>query len=141
VAPAEGETPEYTEVSFTVDASNIVADPQTVNGFVGVFEYNWVDEGIVVFCDNTVVTAEGEENTDCTRDVYANTGYVMWGAATADPDAEYGLVMEINGNPNAIKNVEQTPVQGKQGIYTLSGCRVSKAVKGVYIIDGKKYVK
>ncbi len=136
VAPAEGETPEYTEVNFTVDASNIVADPMTVNGFVGVFDNNRVDEGIVVFCDNTIVTAEGD-----TRNVRANMGYVMWGAATANPDTEYSLVMEINGTPNAIKSVEQASVQGKQGIYTLSGCRVNKAVKGVYIIDGKKYVK
>ncbi len=38
----------------------------------------------------------------------------------------------------AIKGVETTPVAAEPVIYTLTGQRVSKAVRGLYIINGKK---
>ena len=40
----------------------------------------------------------------------------------------------------AITSVEETAAPAKAAIYNLAGQRVSKAVKGIYIINGKKVV-
>jgi hypothetical protein len=47
---------------------------------------------------------------------------------------------DITDSPwaNAIETVNVAPVAKRQGIYTLSGQKVEKAVKGLYIINGKK---
>ena len=41
---------------------------------------------------------------------------------------------------DGIKDVITTPAQGVMTIYNLSGQKLSKAQKGVNIINGKKYV-
>ncbi len=44
----------------------------------------------------------------------------------------------VGGTINAIESVEGTAAPKVKGIYTLTGVRVQKAQKGLYIIDGKK---
>ena len=84
----EAETPaeEYEEVSITLLGSSFAVDPLAANGVHGTYTYQWVDEGTVVVgggkigqAGSTLVLAEGAENTDCTRDVSANTGYIVYG--------------------------------------------------------------
>ena len=40
----------------------------------------------------------------------------------------------------AIQNIETAPIAANAAIFNLAGQRVSKAVKGIYIINGKKVV-
>ena len=50
-----------------------------------------------------------------------------------------GFLFEENGTTTAI-NALETETQGTQAIYDLSGRRVSKAQKGLYIVNGKKMI-
>lgn len=82
--PADVEEPE--EIYITPLSSSFAVDPLTTGGVHGTYAYQWVDEGTVVVGGgqlgqpgNTLVLAEGAEGTDCTRDVSANTGYIVYG--------------------------------------------------------------
>lgn len=66
--------------------TNFAAEPLQAGGVHGTYAYEWVDEGTVVVgggvfgkAGNKLVLAEGEDNTDCTRDISANTGYIVYG--------------------------------------------------------------
>ena len=81
---AEEEEPE--EILITTLGTSFAKDPQTTGGVHGTYAYEWVDEGTVVVgggkiaqAGSTLVLAEGKENTDCTRDISANTGYIVYG--------------------------------------------------------------
>ncbi|MBR1498802.1 MAG: hypothetical protein IJ615_04130 [Bacteroidaceae bacterium] len=83
-AEAEDEEPE--QITITPTGSSFAPDPLTAGGVHGTYAYQWVDEGTVVVgggkfgqAGNTLVLAEGKENTDCTRDISANTGYIVYG--------------------------------------------------------------
>lgn len=83
--PASGEEETETIKLAPVGASFAV-DPLTTGGVHGTYAYEWVDEGTVVVgggdfgkAGNTLVLAEGADYTDCTRDVSANTGYIVYG--------------------------------------------------------------
>ena len=78
----------YEDISITLLGTNFAVDPLTSGGVHGTYTYEWVDEGTVVvgesklnqiFTIETLVLAEGEEGTDCTRDISANTGYIVYG--------------------------------------------------------------
>ena len=83
VADSEDEEPE--EINITPLGSSFAKEPLTTGGVHGTYAYEWVDEGTVVVgggkigqAGNTLVLAEGKENTDCTRDISANTGYIVY---------------------------------------------------------------
>ena len=79
---AEAEEP----ISITPLGTFFTADPLASGGVHGTYAYEWVDKGTVVIgggktgsYGNTLVLAEGEEGTNCTRDISANTGYIVYG--------------------------------------------------------------
>lgn len=81
---AEDEEPE--PIGITIVGTTFAKAPQTTGGVHGTYTYEWVDEGTVVVGGgkiaqpgNTLVLAEGAEATDCTRDISANTGYIVYG--------------------------------------------------------------
>ena len=83
VADSEDEEPE--EINITPLGSSFAKEPLATGGVHGTYAYEWVDEGTVVVgggkigqAGNTLVLAEGKENTDCTRDISANTGYIVY---------------------------------------------------------------
>ena len=101
----ESESPEEEEpekINITPVGSSFAVDPLTTGGVHGTYAYEWVDEGTVVVgggkigqAGNTLVLAEGKENTDCTRDISANTGYIVFGENIlqgANPD-KFDLVI------------------------------------------------
>jgi len=49
--------------------------------------------------------------------------------------------LTFNYNTTAISNAQLTPANTEQSIYDLQGRRLSKAGKGIYIIDGKKVIR
>ena len=79
--PTPDEEPEL--INITPVGTTFAPDPLTVGGAHGTYTYQWVDEGTVVVSGQdfggTLVLAEGEENTDCTRDVSAHKGYIVYG--------------------------------------------------------------
>ena len=100
------EDPTYVEdpeiINITPIGDSFAVNPLTIGGAHGTYTYQWVDEGTVVVgggkigqAGNTLVLAEGSENTDCTRDVSANTGYIVFGENVlhgASPD-KYDIVI------------------------------------------------
>ena len=77
------------EIHITPLGTSFATDPLTSGGVHGTYTYEWVDEGTVVVGDSklgqtiftivTLVLAEGAEGTNCTRDISANTGYIVYG--------------------------------------------------------------
>lgn len=85
---ADDEEEEPAEIRITPVGTSFAPDPLTTGGVHGTYTYQWVDEGTVVVyggtkrfgvAGNTLVLAEGEDATDCTRDISANTGYIVYG--------------------------------------------------------------
>ena len=83
---ADDEEEEPEAINITLLGTSFAKDPLTTGGVHGTYAYEWVDEGTVVVGGgkiakpgNTLVLAEGKEGTDCTRDIAANTGYIVYG--------------------------------------------------------------
>ena len=73
-------------IHITPLGTTFAVNPLTTGGVHGTYAYEWVDKGTVVVgggkigqAGSTLVLAEGEEGSDCTRDVSANTGYIVYG--------------------------------------------------------------
>ena len=84
---ADGDEEDLEEISFSPLGSSFAPDPLTTGGVHGTYTYEWVDEGTVVVygndkkygkAGNALVLAEGADATDCTRDISANTGYIVY---------------------------------------------------------------
>ncbi len=134
---------EDVEEYLTLKSASFAPEALTDNGMHGTYVYNWADEGTIVVgggdfarFGNTLVEAEGEDNTDCTRDITANTGYIIANENVIE-SGEYDLVLTISGY-TSIAGVETGTASLSDVIYNLSGQRVVKAQKGIYIIGGKK---
>ena len=52
-----------------------------------------------------------------------------------------GFAIVINGGETAIEGITTSATIPADAIYDLSGRRVEKATKGIYIINGKKVLK
>ncbi|MBQ2341693.1 MAG: hypothetical protein II385_03485, partial [Bacteroidaceae bacterium] len=123
-----------------------VNDPSRDGAYKGTYVYEWVDKGLVAFVDNKAVVTDGEENTDCTRDISPNTGYIEFGKTTVDP-ASVDFYVEIEGTledgiQSAIANVAKAGnvyntagqlVRSNATLKSLKGLE-----KGVYILNGTK---
>ncbi len=134
---------EDVEEYVTLKSESFSPDALTDNGMHGTYSYNWVDEGTIVVgggtygkWGNTLVEAEGEDDTDCTRDVFANTGYIVAYESVVE-SGDYDLIFNVS-DATAIAGVENGKASLSDIIYNLSGQRVTKAKNGVYIIGGKK---
>lgn len=64
----------------------------------------------------------------------ANKAYVLAPTATA------ALVLNFGGTTTAIDQVVKAEADNDNAIYDLAGRRVAKAVKGVYVKNGKKFI-
>ena len=135
---------EYETLSIT--SSDIAADALNDNGMQGTYTYQWVPTGTVVVTGgniaswgNTLAEAFGQDYTDCTRDISANTGYIA-PEESLIAEGEYDLVFSIEGESTGINTPETTLSQGAVSIYDLSGRKVSvqSEKKGIYIVNKKK---
>ena len=137
--PAE----DYEEIGITLGTSFAV-DPLTEGGVHGTYAYEWVDKGTVVVGGgiiaqpgNALVLAEGEENTDCTRDVSANTGYIVYGENVlqdADKD-DYDLVFTA-GWPVKKGDVNLDTVVDIADVVTVLNAMAGQAVAGDANVNG-----
>lgn len=118
-----GEDSKY--INITPLGTSFAVEPQTAGGVHGTYAYEWVDKGTVVVgggsigqAGSTLVLAEGEDGTDCTRDISANTGYIVYGEnilKNANTD-DFDLVITaskptIKGDINADDKVDVADVQ------------------------------
>ena len=120
--------------------------PSRDGAYKGTYVYEWVDPGLVAFVDNKAVVTEGEENTDCTRDIFANTGYIEFGTTTVDP-ASVDFYVEIegvldDGIQSALANVAKAGnVYNMAGQLVRSNATINNLKglqKGTYILNGTK---
>ena len=123
VADDPEEEPE--QILITPVGSTFAPEPLTTGGVHGTYTYQWVDEGTVVVgggkfgqAGNTLVLAEGKENTDCTRDISGNTGYIVYREnviKNADPN-NFDLIItaeapDIPGDANRDAKVDAADYQ------------------------------
>lgn len=72
-------------ITIQAIGTTFACEPDTIGGIHGTFGYQWVDKGTVVVGGGEIaregdklVLADGEDNTDCTRDISGNTGYIVY---------------------------------------------------------------
>jgi len=138
--------------TLTLIGISFAPDALKENGFYGTYTYQWVDLGTVVVSGgdianwgNTLVEAAGEEGTDCTRDIAANTGYIV-PEENIISEGEYDLVFTIEGESTGIKSLTPAIYEREGVVFDLSGSRMVNVQssmfnglkKGLYIINGKK---
>lgn len=112
----------------------VVASAEAVenNAFIGVLEDTQVDMGSFVLMGSPKV---GFYSTGETFTVGANTAYLP--ASVAKGRTFISLFEDEVTGISAVQNVKDQ----KDVVYNLKGQRVEKAVKGLYIINGKKIIK
>lgn len=71
-----------------------------------------------------------------------NKAYLPASEVSATAAAK-GLKIVIAGQPTAVEGVQanEPATNGNAAIYNLAGQRVNAAAKGIYIINGHKYIK
>lgn len=142
------EEEDFEEETLYFGTENFAFKAGEKNGMVGTFTYQWVDPNTVVVGGGKIaqwgdqlVAAEGEDGTDCTRDIAAGTGYILANCTTVQP-GEYDLELVITDQDavDGIKGLENI-LSTEGAIFNLAGQRVVKAQKGIFIIGGKKVMK
>lgn len=136
--------------------NELAAVPDSTQALVGTYKYQWVAEAdtlhTVTIFQNKMQMANGEDNTDCARDISAYTGAIDLTLAEAIDTKDKDMVIEITGNvdPTAIKEVVAKALNANGKIYTIDGKYVGNGNigtarnmgTGIYIINGVKiYVK
>ena len=117
-AIANGVTAIYDEASKTVGSVT----------FHGVYEAGNIPVGAYFVSGNTLYKAVDESNT-----IKPFRAYFM----TSSPASE--LTFVIDGETTGVGSLTPSPSpKGEGSIYTLSGQRVTKPTKGLYIVNGKK---
>ena len=149
------ETPtaaDTTEVTFTLDATHFAAQPDSTQALVGTYSYQWVEEekmpSTITIYQNVMQMASGEDNTECSRDIWAFEGAIDLLKAQAIENISGDLVLEIAGefDTDAIQDVIANAVNTRGSIYTLDGRYVGKGNlgtvrnlgRGIYIVNGVK---
>ena len=140
--------------TLTLTETGIAVDPLNEDGIYGTYTYQWVNAGTVVVSGgdiaswgNILVEATGEENTDCTRDVSANTGYIA-PEESVIAEGQFDLVFVIDGEATSL-NDELRMKSEEFAAFDLSGRRInskfkiqnSNLKKGILIVNGKKVLK
>ena len=149
------ETPtaaDTTEVTFTLDATNFAAQPDSTQALVGTYSYQWVEEekmpSTITIYQNVMQMASGEDYTECSRDIWAFEGAIDLHKAKTIETGSCDLVLEIAGefDTDAIQDVIANAVNTRGSIYTLDGRFVGKGNlgtvrnlgRGIYIVNGVK---
>lgn len=141
---------------LTIVGTEFAAEPDSVGGIHGRYAYLWVDPYVNVVVaggtpareGNFFEEAYGEDGTDCSRDIAANTGYIVPRENIIDNfnAADYDLVITLQKNPDAIEKVTDV-INSRGDIYSVDGkllkkngtLRDIKAMgRGLYIIGGAK---
>ncbi len=121
---------EYTLNGVTVKAANELTSTGTNYNFVGTYQEAQVAAGDYILGDDAFYRSAGGNK------VKAYRAYIK---AKSDDPSNARLKISINGVVTAIDTIDGQAVNNAT-IYNLSGQKVEKAQKGIYIQNGKKVV-
>lgn len=126
-----------TSATFTLaNDVDVTAIDNDLKGVNAVTKLTGVDnsEQVRIFSTKDGVVGFYKPNSNITS-LAANKAYVM------APATEGALALNFGGNVTGINSVSDNAVMPKNAvIYDLAGRRVSHAVKGVYVVNGKKII-
>ena len=142
---------EFNNVKIDENATYVDAEGNTVRPAVasndGSVKFVGLYEDMVGVADNQMFLAQvgdkpkrefyrgGETTTDVR--LIRTKAYLEFVSAEAAAGVKI-FIQEPDGTYTAINGVEAENVANAEGIYNLSGQRVNKAQKGIFIMDGKK---
>ena len=112
---------------YTGDAAT---EAGSANGLIGSFTGTSIEEGKYLLSKGEIVLC----GTGCS--IAANRAYIDMSKVRVVNGEEAGVKLNIGGGEDGISSLDAA-AEGAV-IYDLSGRRVSKTVKGLYIINGKK---
>lgn len=133
----------------------LAAVPDSTQALQATYTYQWVAEAdmthMITIFENKMQVANGEDNTDCARDIAPYTGAIDLKLAKAVSTAGKDLVIEVIGDvETAIEEVVAKAINANGKIYTIDGKYMGNGNigtarnmgTGIYIINGVKiYVK
>lgn len=126
-----------TSATFTLaNDADVTTIDNDLKGVNDVTELTNVEnsEQVRIFSTKDGVVGFYKPNSNITS-LAANKAYVM------APAKEGALALNFGGNVTAINSVSDNAVMPKNAvIYDLAGRRVNHAVKGVYVVNGKKII-
>ena len=152
----EGDVTFYMDPNHTDEGEFLTFTIFGVRATTGLYEYNYSakrsgwNEGRYGSSQNAIRIQEGEVLTDLIRGA-DRQWWMVWDNETETQsyhitfDMNVGSV-SINKNlddEDGINNIEHSPLNvdySNSAVYDLSGRRVNKPVKGLYIVNGKKIV-
>jgi hypothetical protein len=124
------------EVTISNEISKVEKEDvfNTKGSFVGTFTKATVPEDALFISGNKFWYSTG------TRETKGLRGWFALGAVL-DKETDFGSRVIINFIDDEATGITTAKTFNGEQIYTLSGQRVSKAGKGVYIVNGKKVIK
>lgn len=126
-----------TSATFTLaNDADVTAIDNDLKGVTAATELTGVDnsERVRIFSTKDGVAGFYKPNSNITS-LAANKAYVM------APATEGALALNFGGNVTGINSVsDNAAMPNNVEIYDLAGRRVSHAVKGVYVVNGKKII-
>lgn len=124
---------EHTTVSFIVECTTANEDVTGLDGAAGNIQ-NRTGGGLVEEVNSLIYTWENVTEGDVL------TAMAWWGVAGGRAETPQHSYTVENTTTTGITSVDTSDTKQPDAIYTLSGKRVAKATKGIYIINGKKVV-
>lgn len=117
---------------------NLTSDYTIPDGCFAELDGHLQDSGINVYSTGNMTLGDNIVPNDVPFHVYVETDalYQAWNTYKEDNGSSF-----IIDTPDAINSIEAEQQNANDAIYDLSGRRVSKTTKGIYIINGKKVVK
>ena len=112
---------------YTGDAAT---EAGSANGLIGSFTGTSIEEGMYLLSKGEIVLC----GTGCS--IAANRAYINMSKVRVVNGEEAGVKLNIGGGEDGISSLDAAS-EGAV-IYDLSGRRVSKTTKGLYIVNGKK---
>ena len=118
--------------AYSGDSTSEVADASANNGLVGTFTGTNVEEGMYLLSGGQVVKC----GTGCS--IGANRSYIDMNQVSKYQGSTAGVKMlGISNLTVGIDGIGEA-VNGSKTIYNMAGQRVDKAIRGLYIVGGKK---
>ncbi len=91
-----------------------------------------------LYLDNTKYADDTKTNIKVGDEVVVCGKLMNYGGTTFETASGEAYLYSLNGTTTGISNTVAAPYAASKSIYTLDGRQVSKAAKGIHIINGKK---
>ena len=127
---------ENVKISDSLTPTEKTDNHGTSGSFVGTFVKTKVPENALFVNGGKLWYSKGESNVKAFR------GWFVLGAVLGqETNLNARLLISVDGETTGIVNTERMNNAENERIYNLNGQRVSKAGRGLYIVNGKKIMK